>query len=344
MKHANGASLASALGALGIVYGDIGTSVLYAFRECLAHGVGDHEGILGILSLIIWTLTLLVTVKYLTFVMRADNQGEGGILALLSLAFPESVRQAEKSKLTVAMIAVGLIGAALLYGDGVITPAISVLSATEGLSVVAPWLAPFTVPLTLAILAVLFIFQRKGTESVAKLFGPVMLAWFSTLAIIGILQVIRYPSVFFGHESLLRCALSELARRSVADNSGQRFSCGHGCRGALRGLGAFWAEADCPCVALGCLSLASSQLSRAGSTGLTQPWRTGKSFLSHSSRLGALTTYRLGHGSHCDRLASFDLRCFLSNHAGRADPRSARSSHAARRTVLSSRSKKRASF
>ena len=196
MKHANGASLASALGALGIVYGDIGTSVLYAFRECLAHGVGDHEGILGILSLIIWTLTLLVTVKYLTFVMRADNQGEGGILAQLSLAFPESVRQAEKSKLTVAMIAVGLIGAALLYGDGVITPAISVLSATEGLSVVAPWLAPFTVPLTLAILAVLFIFQRKGTESVAKLFGPVMLAWFLTLAIIGILQIIRYPSVF----------------------------------------------------------------------------------------------------------------------------------------------------
>ena len=168
MKHNNGASLASALGALGIVYGDIGTSVLYAFRECLAHGVGDQEGVLGILSLILWTLTLLVTVKYLTFVMRADNQGEGGILALLSLAFPESVNEAEKSKLAIMMIAIGVTGAALLYGDGVITPAISVLSATEGLSVVAPWLASFSVPLTVVILLLLFAFQRHGTESVAS--------------------------------------------------------------------------------------------------------------------------------------------------------------------------------
>ena len=195
MKPTNGVPLGSALGALGIVYGDIGTSVLYAFRECLAHGVGGQEGVLGILSLIIWTLTLLVTVKYLTFVMRADNQGEGGILALLSLAFPESVNEAEKSKLTIAMIAIGVTGAALLYGDGVITPAISVLSATEGLTVAAPWLAPFTVPLTVVILVVLFT-QRKGTESVAKLFGPIMLVWFLTLAITGILQIVRYPSVF----------------------------------------------------------------------------------------------------------------------------------------------------
>ena len=196
MKATNGVPLSSALGAIGIVYGDIGTSVLYAFRECLAHGVSDQRGILGILSLIIWTLTLLVTVKYLTFVMRADNQGEGGILALLSLAFPESVSEAEKSKLTIAMIAIGVIGAALLYGDGVITPAISVLSATEGLTVAAPWLAPFTVPLTVVILVVLFAFQRKGTESVAKLFGPIMLVWFLTLAITGIVQIVRYPSVF----------------------------------------------------------------------------------------------------------------------------------------------------
>jgi KUP system potassium uptake protein len=195
MKPTNGVPLSSALGALGIVYGDIGTSVLYAFRECLSHGASDQEGVLGILSLILWTLTLLVTFKYLTFVMRADNQGEGGILALLSLAFPESVNEAEKSKLTIVMIAIGVTGAALLYGDGVITPAISVLSATEGLTVAAPWLAPFTVPLTVVILVVLFTFQRKGTESVAKLFGPVMLVWFLTLAIIGIAQIVRHPSV-----------------------------------------------------------------------------------------------------------------------------------------------------
>jgi KUP system potassium uptake protein len=188
--------LGSALGALGIVYGDIGTSVLYAFRECLARSAHDQESVLGILSLIIWTLTLLVTGKYLTFVMRADNQGEGGILALLSLAFPESVSQAEKSKLTVAMIGVGLIGAALLYGDGVITPAISVLSATEGPTVATPRLAPFSVPLTVIILVLLFAFQRKGTESVSRLFGPIMLVWFLALAITGIIQIAHYPNVF----------------------------------------------------------------------------------------------------------------------------------------------------
>jgi KUP system potassium uptake protein len=196
MKTNRGLPIDSALGALGIVYGDIGTSVLYAFRECLAHSAHHRETILGILSLIIWTLTVLVTGKYLTFVMRADNQGEGGILALLSLAFPESVSEAQKSRLTIVMIGVGLMGAALLYGDGVITPAISVLSATEGLTVAAHWLAPFSVPLTILILVLLFAFQRKGTESVAKLFGPIMLVWFLTLAITGTIQIARYPNVF----------------------------------------------------------------------------------------------------------------------------------------------------
>jgi KUP system potassium uptake protein len=195
MKPSDGVPLRSALGAIGIVYGDIGTSVLYAFRECLAHGISAREEILGILSLIIWTLTVLVTIKYLTFVMRADNQGEGGILALLSLAFPESVKTTETSRLTKAMIAIGVSGAALLYGDGVITPAISVLSATEGLSVAAPWLAPLTVPLTVIILLGLFAFQRNGTESVSRLFGPIMLLWFVTLAATGIAQIVRYPGV-----------------------------------------------------------------------------------------------------------------------------------------------------
>ncbi len=196
MTGTHRAPLRSALGALGVVYGDIGTSVLYAFRQCLSFDVSRHdEGILGILSLIIWTLILLGTVKYLTFVTRADNHGEGGILALLSLAFPESVRETHKSKLSTVMIVIGVSGAALLYGDGVITPAISVLSATEGLIVAAPWLEPFTVPLTLAILIGLFSFQRKGTESVAKLFGPIMLVWFLTLGITGALQVLRSTEV-----------------------------------------------------------------------------------------------------------------------------------------------------
>jgi KUP system potassium uptake protein len=196
MSGTNRASLRSALGALGVVYGDIGTSVLYAFRECLSFGVSQHsEGILGILSLIIWTLILLGTVKYLTFVTRADNHGEGGILALLSLAFPESISEAAKSKLAAVMIVIGVAGAALLYGDGVITPAISVLSATEGLIVAAPWLEHFTVPLTILILVGLFSLQRKGTESVAKLFGPIMLVWFLVLAITGVREVVSSPEV-----------------------------------------------------------------------------------------------------------------------------------------------------
>ncbi|HET9524509.1 MAG TPA: potassium transporter Kup [Terrimicrobiaceae bacterium] len=195
MKATNRASLGSALGALGIVYGDIGTSVLYAFRECLSQGIGGQEGVLGVLSLIIWTLTLLVTIKYLTFVTRADNQGEGGILALLALAFPQDADGARRSKLTILAIAMGVGGASLLYGDGVITPAISVLAATEGLSVAAPWLAPFTVPVTVIILIALFSFQKRGTESVARLFGPVMLVWFLTLAGTGVAQIARHPSV-----------------------------------------------------------------------------------------------------------------------------------------------------
>jgi KUP system potassium uptake protein len=196
MTETNRASLRTALGALGVVYGDIGTSVLYAFKECLSFRVSQHnEGILGILSLIIWTLILLGTVKYLTFVTRADNHGEGGILALLSLAFPESISEAAKPKLAALMIVIGVSGAALLYGDGVITPAISVLSATEGLIVAAPWLEDFTVPLTILILVGLFSFQRKGTESVAKLFGPIMLVWFLVLGITGVRQVVSSPEV-----------------------------------------------------------------------------------------------------------------------------------------------------
>ena len=245
MKANHGFPLGSALGALGIVYGDIGTSVLYAFRECLAHSGRHQEEILGILSLIIWTLTLLVTFKYLTFVMRADNQGEGGILALLSLAFPESVNEAPKSRLTIAMIGVGLIGAALLYGDGVITPAISVLSATEGLTVAAPWLAHFSVPLTVVILVLLFAFQRKGTESVVKAF------WTYHAGVVPYASNNRnHPNCSLsqrlcGDQSPPRPGVSNFTWDRIAHNSGQRFSSGYGCRGALRGPGALRPKADC---------------------------------------------------------------------------------------------------
>ena len=186
-----------ALAALGIVFGDIGTSPLYTLKECLneEHGVPrSAENTLGVLSCIFWSLTMVVTVKYLTFVMRADNRGEGGILALLAL-IPEKLRK-EKSTGKIRVIALlVLIGAALLYGDGMITPAISVLSAIEGIEVATPALKPYVIPITCAILVGLFAIQRHGTHSVGKMFGPVMVVWFSTLGALGTYHVIKNPVV-----------------------------------------------------------------------------------------------------------------------------------------------------
>jgi KUP system potassium uptake protein len=180
--------------AAGVVFGDIGTSPLYALRECVDpdHGVPPtHQNLLGILSLVFWSLTMVVTVKYLTFIMKADNRGEGGILALLALAPSKKVTSAR-----IGWIA-GLVifGAALLYGDGVITPAISVLSAVEGLEVATTRLSPIVVPLTVVILFGLFAVQKRGTASIGRVFGPIMIVWFGTLAVLGMIQVVKYPSV-----------------------------------------------------------------------------------------------------------------------------------------------------
>jgi KUP system potassium uptake protein len=187
-----------ALGALGVVYGDIGTSPLYALRSCFSPRGGvspTHENVLGLLSLIVWSLVLIVSVKYLAFVMRADNRGEGGILALLALAFPE--REKASSPRTLWLLtAAGVFGAALLYGDGLITPAITVLGAVEGLEVVTPQLKAYIIPLTIVILVALFSVQRVGTGGVGKIFGWVMLVWFITLALLGVKQIFRVPEVW----------------------------------------------------------------------------------------------------------------------------------------------------
>lgn len=184
------------LAALGVVYGDIGTSPLYALRECFygEHGIPlNSDNIFGILSLIFWSLILIISLKYLLFIMRADNQGEGGILALMQLVLPdEKNRKKFKRHL---ILAIGLFGAALLYGDGVLTPAISVLSAVEGLEILAPGLESYVVPLTIAILLGLFLLQRRGTEGIGKLFGPIMLLWFATLGFLGFLQIVQYPYI-----------------------------------------------------------------------------------------------------------------------------------------------------
>ena len=184
-----------ALGALGIVYGDIGTSPLYAFRECFAgtHGIPvTTENILGILSLIFWSLILIISVKYLMFLMKADNRGEGGILALMALILHE---KAHAKKWTVTLSVLGIFGAALLYGDGIITPAISVLSAVEGLNVATNVFQPYIIYISISILALLFIYQRKGTAQIGSIFGPVLLVWFCVIGILGFFAIIRNPIV-----------------------------------------------------------------------------------------------------------------------------------------------------
>jgi KUP system potassium uptake protein len=195
-SHHQASIAALTLGALGVVFGDIGTSPLYTLRECL-HGIGagapPAEDVYGLLSLIFWSLTMVVTVKYLTFIMRADNHGEGGIFALLAIV-PDRLRMKSAKKISgVALIVV--VGAALLYGDGAITPAISVLSAIEGLTVVKPSLAPAVIPITCVILLILFGVQKHGTGAVGTLFGPIMLVWFLTIGGLGAYQVARMPSI-----------------------------------------------------------------------------------------------------------------------------------------------------
>ncbi|OGU17323.1 MAG: potassium transporter Kup [Geobacteraceae bacterium GWC2_53_11] len=182
------------LSALGIVYGDIGTSPIYALRECF-HGSHPfpptESNILGVLSLIFWALMIIISLKYLIYVMRADNHGEGGILALLALLAPWK-DHSQKSRV---LLFIGLFGAALLYGDGAITPAISVLSAVEGLEIAAPGLKPYVLPITIAVLVLLFRFQKRGTTRIGIIFGPIMLLWFATLALLGISWIVRAPQV-----------------------------------------------------------------------------------------------------------------------------------------------------
>ena len=187
---------ALALAALGVVYGDIGTSPLYTMKEVFA---GNHpipltpDNILGILSLILWSLIVIVSIKYVVFIMRADNRGEGGIMALIALALHNA--RGNPRRMRIIMV-VGLLGAGMFYGDGMVTPAISVLSALEGLQVAAPAFSHFVIPATLLVIFGLFYFQRRGTAAVGVMFGPVMLLWFATLGVLGIYNIAANPGVF----------------------------------------------------------------------------------------------------------------------------------------------------
>ncbi|HKD17985.1 MAG TPA: KUP/HAK/KT family potassium transporter, partial [Thermoanaerobaculia bacterium] len=187
---------ALSLAALGVVYGDIGTSPLYALRESLSpaeHGLAlTAENVLGVLSLIVWSLVLLVSVKYVTIILRADNDGEGGILALTTLVNRCLAHEDPKRRVAVVF---GLFGAALLYGDGLITPAISVLSASEGLEARSPRLEPLVVPFAVVVLVGLFAMQKNGTGRIGTLFGPVMFTWFAVIAVLGVREIVRAPTV-----------------------------------------------------------------------------------------------------------------------------------------------------
>jgi len=189
--HPTGRRLgALSLAALGVVYGDIGTSPLYAFRECFKSEYGltpTPSSVFGVLSLIVWSLILIVSVKYLVLILRLDNRGEGGIMALLALIL--SIRRRR------VFVALGLFGAALLYGDGIITPAISVLSATEGLEVAAPAFEPYVIPSALLLLFLLFYLQRYGTAGVGGVFGPIMLVWFTTIGLLGAVAIAGEPAI-----------------------------------------------------------------------------------------------------------------------------------------------------
>ena len=194
-RHHKGMAALS-LGALGIVFGDIGTSPLYALQTVFAadrHAVRPTEGgVYGVISLVFWAVTIIVSIKYVVFIMRADNDGEGGIMALIALIRNVGLKRRWAQ---VVLVALGIFGASLFYGDGMITPAISVLSAVEGIEVVEPSLHSLVVPVALVILTVLFAAQRFGTGAVGRLFGPVMAVWFTILAVAGLHEVVKEPEI-----------------------------------------------------------------------------------------------------------------------------------------------------
>ncbi len=194
MSHNKSSLAALTLGAIGVVYGDIGTSVLYAIKEIFGSGhvPFTHDNIYGVLSIVFWTLTVIVSLKYETQVLRADNGGEGGLIAMLALA-SQAVK--DKPELRKWLLAIGIFGTALFYGDGVITPAISVLSAVEGLEVVSPAFKQYVVPITLVVLFALFFVQKRGTGGIGKFFGPITVLWFVSIAVLAVPHIVGHPEI-----------------------------------------------------------------------------------------------------------------------------------------------------
>ena len=230
------------LGAIGVVYGDIGTSVLYVDEGGVqfGHVPFTADNIYGILSIFFWTLTVIVSIKYVLLVLRADNHGEGGLIAMLALA-STSVR--DKPELRRLLLVVGIFGTCLFYGDGVITPAISVLSAIEGLGVVSPQLEHYVIPLTLAVLFCLFAVQKRGTGGIGRFFGPITLVWFAAIALLGIAHILTHPEVLKALSPRCAAAVHAAPPGDHLHHPGRRGAVRHGGRGAVCRPGALRQEA-----------------------------------------------------------------------------------------------------
>ena len=231
------------LGSVGVVYGDIGTSPLYAFREAVvaAQGTGGpvtREIVLGVLSLIVWSLIVVVTLKYIVLLLRMDNNGEGGTLSLTALAFRAVGRR------SLMVLILGVIGAAMFYGSSLITPALSVLSAVEGLKVVTPAFEPYVLPITIALLVAVFAVQSRGTGKVAVLFGPITILWFMAMAVTGALHIADDPGVLAAINPYLCDHLRRKPRHDRPDHARRGVSGRHRQRGALCRPRAFRQEAD----------------------------------------------------------------------------------------------------
>ena len=320
--------LTATLGALGVVYGDIGTSPLYALKE--AARAASHGGplvpaaILGVVSLILWALILIISLKYALLIMRADNRGEGGIVALLALL---SARNAQPGTWRAQLLIVGLIGAALLYGDGAITPAISVLSAIEGLKVDAPSLTPVVVPLTIVILIGLFVMQKQGTGFIGKIFGPVMLGWF------GVLAAARHPRHRQGAGGAGRA--EPALRLRIPDPPGFPHQLRHSRRGLpgrhrRRGdvcrHGPFRPQPDPARLVRGGAAGAGAELLWAGGAADHRSGRDRQSLLPARARLGALSAGCFRHARHGHRLAGDHIRRLFTHPA--VDPARLPAAHA----------------
>ena len=205
MQSTKSSLTALTIGAIGVVYGDIGTSVLYAVKEVFGSGHVPFtpDNVYGIMSIFFWTLTVIVSIKYVVLVLRADNNGEGGLIAMLALA-SQAVK--DQPRLRKVLLAVGIFGTALFYGDGVITPAISVLSAVEGMEVISPALKEWVIPITLVVLFMLFVVQKRGTAGIGKFFGPITLVWFMAIAVLGVSHIVQHPEILSAlspHHALL---------------------------------------------------------------------------------------------------------------------------------------------